>query len=325
MSYSVGSTAYERLPVIEEMCLIVNNGTADIILGNTPSELKPYGTHIQPNNNLLYDLSKQRYIIAVSGSQLYDILPGGQSSVPGSAAIVSGIISSSLATDIATKVVASSLSQDVATNVLNTGTRVIDQPTTTTWGPLDDGGNTSIFDMSNAQSYFLPWAWTNTSAANLSAFGQLTLAWYDTVAGGQQTFADQFEIASTNINVTGTIMTSIRGYIIGSCKGNGLKIFFDGTPVGSGGAGRISASGALVKSFRLSPIDKWLTDDGIDRVLGTASANGIVTGTQSNYFAFSPYDGIIELNAWMSNTATANTGFIQYGWGSTQFPIAASP
>lgn len=80
------TTQPERLPVIDDPtgCLILNRGTADILLGDSSSEIKAYGTRLSPGQNVVYDLSKERWIASTSGSQSYDILPGASSGVFGS-------------------------------------------------------------------------------------------------------------------------------------------------------------------------------------------------------------------------------------------------
>jgi hypothetical protein len=336
MSYSC-TTRPERLPIIPEPTLILNKGTDDILLGNDAGSVRTYGAHIPPNGNLIYDLSKQRWITANTGTQTYDLLPGGASAIPGSLAIANDIVASGLAAAIASQtttqivasnlaaniasqttadIIASSLSNQIATQVLNTGTRVIDVPVTFGWGPLDHNQTTSIFDLTDAQSFTIPWNWQTLSAANLSQFGQITLTWFDTAAGVNTVGTDVYEIGG-DLNNPATIATWETGYISGPCRGGGLRIGFNGT-VAPGGTGRIRAQGTLVKSYRLAPIARWMTDASSDRVLINVRQLGVAAGGTSQFVLAAPYDGLVEIHCWIAATA-ATTSHVRMGWGSDTF------
>lgn len=324
MSFSV-TTHPERLPVIPEPTLVINRGTDDILLGDNSSSIVAYGAHIPPNGNLIYDLSRQRWIAAKSGTQTYDLLPGGASAIPGSLAIANDILNSGLAASIAslttTDLLASGLSAQIATQVLNTGTRVIDVPVTSSWGFLDHAGTTGIFDVTDAQSFVIPWFWTNINAANASNFGELTLTWYDTAGGANIVGKDVYEIAG-DLNSPGTTFTTETGYIRGPCMGGGLQMSFLGKPNPPGGLGFIGAAGKLIKSYRMAPISKWSTDASADRILLTNLQSGVGASAASSFVKAAPYDGLVEIHCWCAQVAAGTTTHVRFGWGSDTFPTS---
>lgn len=321
MSYTC-DTQPRTLPLIEEPCLIINQGTADIILGDDSRMIKAYGTHIVPGANLIYDLSSIRYICSVTGAQNYDILPGGGSSIPGAANIANAILASGLAADIATDVVNSGLSLQIAQQVLATGTKVIDVPQVIAFGPIDGNGfpftGSAIFDVTDAQSLTIAFNWQNVNASNLSSFGAINVIWFDTAAGTNQIGLDTYEIAG-DLNAPGTALITETGYIRTPCLGAAVQVQFQPTPV-PGGAGRVFLRGIIVKSYRLNPINRYATDASADRVLGRVAANGVAAGGASVYLPCSPYDGPLEINGDCSACITNET-YVQYGWGSTQWPV----
>lgn len=322
MSYSVGIQP-EQLPIIQESTLIINQGGVELLLGNSRGVLSSYGAKLAPGDSLVYDLRTQRYIASSSGLCQYDILPGATAAVPGATSIASELTASGLANAISASVVASSLATDVAAQVLATGTRVIDVPTTTAWGPLDHGGSSAIFDVTDAQSVVIPWSWAVSSVANLSAWGALTVNWYADIAGTISCGSDVYEMGG-NLNTPGTVLTSETAFIRTPCKGAALKFTFTGTPA-PGAVGRISASGNLVKSYRLNPINRYETDLSGDRVLKNFTIIALGALALSPFILCSPYDGPLEITANASSVTLAGgvPSFVQYGWGSTQWPVSA--
>lgn len=326
MSYSC-TTQPERLPIVTgEDCLITNRGTDEIILGQSPSSLIAYGTAIPPGSSVLYDLSKERWIAACSGTQKYDILRGGKSALPSSTEIATQILNSDLSTQIGDKtsgaILSSNLSGQIADDILRRGTRVIDVPTLSTWGPIDHYPYTfkgvNILDLTDAQSIAISWRWEVLSASNLASFGELTVSWWSDLYGQVPFGVDVYEIAAPNINTPGTLGKSESAVIHLPVKAPGMSLAFKGIP-DPGASGRALASGYTLKSYRLTPRETWASDNASDRILGFANKTGLAGGgTASIYFPFSPYDGLIEIHGWCSGTATTNT-HMRFGYGSESF------
>ncbi len=272
--------------------------------------LQAYGAQLAPGNSTVYDLSKQRWIASAFGSQIYDILPGATASIPG-------------ASTISDQLLASGLSQQIASAILLTGVKSLDVPVATNWGPLDGnspGGSSAIFDLTNYQSIIVSWSFSVLSAANLSPFGQLTLTWYNDLAGTTIVGTDVFEMAG-NLTTPGTILTTTKGYIRMPVRGTGLKFTFLGTGVAPGAAGRINASGTLISSLRPIATTQWYTDASADRVLLNIDKAAVPAGGDSSFWWAEPYDGQITIGGWVDAIAGS---YLRFAWGSPMWGAAAN-
>lgn len=317
------TTHPERLPIISEDCTIFNRGDADIVLGADASTLYPYGSVLTPGSNIQMDLSKQRWIGACTGTQKYDILAGGRSSTPSSTEIATQLIDSGLSNDIgssvAQEILDSNLSGAIANSLLLTGTRIIDAPTNTQWGPIDHFEYTflgvAIQDLTDAQSVSISWKWEVLTALNLSSWGELTVDWWSDIYGGTSYGTDVYEIAGPNINTPGSTGASDTGIITMPVKAPGMSLSFRGKP-DPGTPGRIRCSGSTLKSYRVTPRTQWSTVAAADRILGYATALAVAGGGGVSLATpFAPYDGQVELHTWCSATATENS-HVRIGNGS---------
>ena len=326
----------ERLPIVTgDSVLVVNRGDDVILLGHDSSTIRTYGTPIPPGANVLMDLSKPRYICACSGTQTYDLLQGGQSSTPSSTEIATQLIDSGLAGDIgssvAQEIINTNLSGQIATSLLLTGTRIVDKPITTPFGPLDHWGYNNIGvpiqDLTDAQTVTISWEWEVLTAQNLSPFGELTVAWWSDIYGTVSFGEEYFEMAAPDINNPGTVGITPRGVITLPVKAPGMSLSFNGRSDPPGGLGNVRASGSILKSYRVTNRTQWQTDAAGDHILGFASAVGVPnTGSQlSSAIAFAPFDGAVEFHAWCSSTGTVNS-HVRLGWGSESWarPISGS-
>ena len=190
------------LPIIPGRCLIINQGTDDIILGNDARVLKAYGAHIPPNQSLSYDLSEQRWIASATGAQQYDILPGAEGLVPNAQDIAAEILASALATNIALAIAGSTLASTIAVQVLTTGVRQIDVPVNIASGAAVAVGvtglNLGFFDTTAYQS--IEFAVRYDAVAAFPAAGdwmRYQFLWYDDTATNLL-WVDTFEHISTS-------------------------------------------------------------------------------------------------------------------------------
>lgn len=115
MSFPV-TTAAIALPTYGEPYVLVNDGTDVVYVGVRRDTLTADGFPLQPLAQLTLDGVQTFYAQANSGTQALDMLPGGTGFAPSPGQIAAQIVTSTLASAIASA-------------ILQTGVRQVDQPT----------------------------------------------------------------------------------------------------------------------------------------------------------------------------------------------------
>lgn len=274
MSFSVG-TQPEQLPIIEEPTLIINQGTVNLLLGNSRGVLSSYGATLAPGNSFVYDLSTQRYIRSASGLCAYDLLSGASAAIPGADAIASSLNASGLALAIATQILATGVRQIDVPVLLASGNAQSVQPTGLQLGGVNG------FDVTAYQS--IEFTTRYDTVAAFPAAGDwfvYQLLWFD-ASGTQLLWVDTVEHIST-AEPSGTF-TGKSTFVTAPVRGARLFIFSGAGSVGSTCTYGLWASNRPVNRFTIKQDTTQFTCT--DQII---SAGQIIPGATTTTQTFIP-------------------------------------